>query len=127
MSESTKELSGRELRDAVALRVMGWTLADRRAMGWSPGPDVWLTGDEENPTEQDWWPNESIEAAMRVVEKMRERHWCVSIMNQFHKGPQWFVSFEGAVKKDIRQVSAHGDSLPAAICACALAAMEQKS
>jgi len=117
-------LSGRDLRDAVALRVMGWTLADRRAMGWSPGPDVWLTGDVENPTEQDWWPTESIEAAFQVVQKMRERGLRFQLTDRFAVDHRlWWVEF---ATPDNEYGGQHfAATVPEAICFAALEAMRQ--
>lgn len=65
---------------AVAKCVMGWRLADRRAMGWGSGPDVYIThpegtspDDYESPTFQGFSPSLKIEHAWLVVEKMQER------------------------------------------------------
>src|ERR1041385_8335833 len=113
MSDSTKELSGRELDIAIAERVMRWPRRDRDDdrdyedtyfSAYNDGGQIVVFRGGSQRSAERWSPAQNIEAAMQVVEKMREQHWCISIMNQFHKGPQWFVSFEGAVKKDIRQV-----------------------
>lgn len=128
---STKELSGAELDRVIAERVMRWTLADRRAMGWSAGPAVWLTGDEENPTEQDWHPSESIEAAMLVVEKMTADgfHWEFSCHNPVKSTCSRcpfadFWHYTNGVL-DV-EAGAEGATLPEAICRAALAAIGSK-
>jgi hypothetical protein len=118
VSESTKELSGEELDRAVAERVMGNTLPEV----WSD-PTVGPSHGDPGGYRIGVRPySSSIEAAMQVVEKMRERHWCISILNQFHEGPRWYASFE-AVE---REAYASDDSLPTAICRAALAAIGSK-
>jgi hypothetical protein len=71
--------AGRELDALVAVRVMGWTLCNRVAMGWGDGPPVFATGedpydDTARPSRQDWRPSENITAAWEVVEKMAACH-----------------------------------------------------
>lgn len=130
---SDEQLSGRDLDLAVAERVMGWRLLDRQAMGWNPnGRDVWATGNLENPTYQRFMPSESIEAAMLVVEKMRERGWRVGLScSEAAEWAQWLTEFikveradAGAYKNQL--YLAEAKSLPEAICRAALSAMEEK-
>lgn len=67
-----KELTEQELNAWVARNVMGWTLADRKAMGWGDGEPVWMTGDnreEGSPTYQGFEPCGDRVAAMLVLEK----------------------------------------------------------
>lgn len=117
-------LSGRDLDAAVAERVMGWFLVDRREMGWKPnGPDVWATGDEENPTFQLFTPSTSISAAMEVVEKMRQRGYRWNA--QTPRGRGWEIQCY------LTTTRGRGDKfkglLPEAICRAALAAIEAKN
>lgn len=125
------QLSGRELDVAVAERVMGWRSTDRRAMGWNPnGPDVWTTGDEENPTYQEFRPSQSIEAAMRVVEAVIPRlpdntvikNLGFAEVRMYRYGDEtWNVAFT----KRGGSASATAKSLPEAICLAALKAVKK--
>lgn len=70
--------AGPELDAILATRVMGWTLADRRACGWGDGPPVWMTGahpDDENasPTFQGFSPSSNIAHAARIGPALRAR------------------------------------------------------
>jgi hypothetical protein len=64
----------------------------------------------------------SIEAAMRVVDKMRERDWYVEIANM---STEWFVNFIYDINERI-DCPAQARLLPEAICRAALAAIETK-
>lgn len=76
----------------------------------------------------EWIPRpfaEAIEAAMEVVEMMRERDWRVSMMNNpgVAKGEfEWSVDFARG-----RVVNRMAATLPEAICHAALAATENNS
>jgi len=59
----------RRIDQRVAIEVMGWHLADRKECGWGDGPDVWLTGDSENPTQQHFHPTEQPAAAFEVLRR----------------------------------------------------------
>jgi hypothetical protein len=52
----------------AAAKARGWKLADREACGWGKGPPVWITGDERNPTYQDYTPATDRAAAMELLE-----------------------------------------------------------
>lgn len=126
---SDKEPSGAELDSAIAERVMQWTLADRRGMRWDQGPEVWITGDEENPTEQDWHPSESIRAAMQVVEKLAEGPWAVTMSSGDERTEkEWFVEFIGVSEDGAHLLTGEGasDKLPEAVCRAALDAVGSK-
>ena len=71
----TTRKAGPDLDAEVAEKVMGWTLADRKAMGWGDGPLVWRTGQEENPTQQDFRPSTDPARAWLVRVKMSELGW----------------------------------------------------
>lgn len=62
------ELTG-VLLDYWVAKAMGWQKADRRAMGWGDGPDVWITGDENSPTYQDFRPSSSWGCGGPIIER----------------------------------------------------------
>lgn len=122
---SDRELSGRELDAAVAERVMGFmprvdlalfAITDARG-GFTHSKD----GD-------DWHLpcySELTEAAMLIVEKMRE--WDKELEVEIHtSGDKWFVAFaadrmDGKGYQDIGE-GAEAVTLPLAICHAALSA-----
>lgn len=117
------ELSGRELDAAVAEGVMGWefispTRSGNRQYRNADG-DMILVG--ESALISTWKPSESIEAAMQVVEKMREREWFVEIANT---PTGWFVNFIYDVNERI-DCPAVAQLLPEAICKAALTALSE--
>lgn len=73
----------------VAERVMGWTLADRVKSGWGNGPDVYLTGNEDNPTYQGFEPSYSIETAWMVLEKLARDGWWFEFSRQSGEDGKW--------------------------------------
>lgn len=97
------EMEPRE-RDAwIAVNVMGWTLADRRQMGWGDGPDVWLTGEDRddpnsNPTHQDPKFTTDASADYLVLVRVRET-W----------GPNAFVEYSVRLQRllTLRLTSKH--------------------
>lgn len=130
-NDSLGKLSGRALDAAVAERVMKWFLIDRREMGWNPnGPEVWATGDEENPTYQLFTPSTSIEAAMEVVGKMREAGWCFEIncypedynVSAYNSGTSGDITEEYLSNITTRTESYRCQSLAKAICLATLEA-----
>lgn len=126
-----EQLRGRELDIAIAERVMGYDwwrskVSGKRCLFPEGRQYPWFiyraTGDEQLTADYDHQVppySTSIEAAMEVVEKLRTEHWCVTLMNQFSKGPQWYVSFETVEG----ETYATCDSLPEAICLAALKAV----
>src|ERR1043165_6449694 len=112
------QLSGRELTRIVAERIMGWSeIVEHERLSYLSGfPQMSEQAKAFHVRQPVPRYAESIEAAMQVVEKMREHHWCVSILNQFAKGPRWYASFETVE----REAYAADDSLSTAICRAAL-------
>lgn len=132
MPESTKEPSGRELDVAVAERVMGQPVPPIV-------PDCCLLVDKipepntawnhvhyyERGDECEWEPlpfSESIEAAMRVVEKMQEQDFSVNLNAE--PNDQWWVVFSN-IDGDMQEDS-FSETLPEAICRAALAVVGSK-
>jgi hypothetical protein len=117
MPESTKEFSGEELDRAVAGRVMGNTLPEV----WSD-PTVGPSHGDPGGYRIGVRPySSSIEAAMQVVEKMRELGWRISIMNNVgceKSDLEWSVDFNGH-----RIVNRLAAELPEAICRASLKAI----
>ena len=116
----------REIDVLVAEKVMEWKLADRKAMGWSDGPDVWITGEDpndenSNPTYQGFEPSTDIAAAWLVVEKMREDGWQVGIQSFFGNWKALLADEHDEVKH-----RAIGCSPAKAICLVALKAKEME-
>ena len=134
---SDKELSGRELSEAVARRVMnqmpcdGWV---RMNFGSAGGAALRKECAHEKETcyptakfgnvhgSYDGVPPYAakIESAMMVVEKMRERDWYVEIANM---STGWFVNFIYDINERI-DCPAQARLLPEAICRAALATIE---
>lgn len=132
MSESSKELSGRELDIAIAQRVMQWPRRDRDDdrdyedtyfSAYNDGGQIVVFRGGSQRSAERWSPAQNIEAAMQVVEKMRERDYSIQI-NGYRR---WGVTFvlESVEEPTVRPCGSK--SLPEAICRAALAAMEQKS
>lgn len=120
----SKELSGRELDAAVAEKVMGWTRNPHYKDITMPILDMCFEWDACGYGSNDLARySESIEAAMQVVEKMRERGHSVQI-NGFRR---WGVTFvlESDAAPTVRPCG--GPSLPLAICRAALAVLGVKS
>lgn len=115
-----QKLSGRNLDAAVAERVMGWQR--------QPDYNYWMSFPAGESFKlhaliATWRPFESIEAAMEVVEKVRERGYQVSIRSWEGAVP-WSVKFILYTSRE--EVEEDGDSLPEAICRAALAAIESQ-
>jgi len=111
---SDRELSGREMDRAVAERVMGWRNVSVAYISVGLGGDDPLQptkGIQEVPRY-----HESIEAAIRVVEKIRV-NYDVSIHTGSHGN--WAVVLKTGDPIPVAAVS--GPSLPDCICRAALA------
>lgn len=129
MPESTKEQpTGRDLDAAVAERVMGWRRNPDYKNIEVPILDMafewYVSGYGSNDLPR---YSESIEAAMRVVEKMRELGRVVRM--QAWRIGEWAVSFSKYTKPDYAMVETewgYGDTLPEAICRAAYAAIGSK-
>jgi hypothetical protein len=124
-----KELSGAELDRAIAERVMGWEPVEGMT-ALAPFAYKRPDGHIVHPYSVPKY-SESIEAAMRVIEKMHERRFRVSITNPLKVGTRandniavWYVEFDRRHKCE--PFSAESGSLPEAISRCALAAIETK-
>ncbi len=137
------ELSDIELREAVAVEVMGWTKLDRVKMGWGEGPQVWGTGDTTDeatgevrgrhggPTHQGFEPESSIEAAFEVVGKMREKGWVffyLSIIpsDGVSRSKATFSRATPLGRKSPVNHDALGATPPRAICIAALTAVRAR-
>src|SRR5688500_14998111 len=128
----TAQLSGRELSKAVAEKVFGiskiFTPADcaSGSMYFGPSREYAYIPSGKSPRTHmiDAKPvpyfSESIEAAMQIVEKMREQGW--SFACTLYEGKLPYASFCKGTVKSSR--NAEADSLPTAICLAALAAIE---
>lgn len=68
------KMTNDELSAAVAEKVMGWRLIDRKLAGWGDGPRVWGTHDPEAMTYQDFTPASSWHEAGMVVEQLRRKY-----------------------------------------------------
>lgn len=126
-----EEMTGLELREAVAVGVMGWRLTTL-----IPGGLWWFDGkrpvasvddpDHEGPPAYE----SSIEAAFQVVEKMREKGWCIDFCGW--PGQKWEVQIESdepeSLDIDFGPLSfcTADNSLPLAICIAALRAVRAK-
>lgn len=135
--DDSLELNGRELDAAVAVRVMGEpmpptpvgcphffnTLSPQKA--WHHVRDF-----DHGGGECKWEPEPfttSIEAAMRVVEKMRSEGWHLIISDSDDRSvATWFVDFLKKSNRHLCAGEAGADSLPLAICRAALKALERK-
>lgn len=132
----------RELDKRVAHEVMGLVPCDswrRTNLGSAGGPVLMRDGGCEHGDGSSCYPrleiasihgpiggvprySTRINLAMKVVEKMRERDWRVSIMNNAgaeKSDLEWSVDFARG-----RIVNRMAATLPEAICRAALAAME---
>lgn len=76
-------VAGRELDTLVAEKVMGWTVIDRKAMGWMKGPVVWSTGNDMVPTYQDFRPSTNMFAAWEVWERLIADGWYPDLKTTF--------------------------------------------
>jgi hypothetical protein len=133
MPESTKELSGAELDRAVAEHVMGWT---RKPNGMMHGKAQEVFVDDRDNTysircgcAEDFNPSCDIEAAMQVVEKIRQSNefCCINIHSDHNY--VWRVSLIRVESQNASHgvtASATNESLPLAICRAALAAIGSK-
>jgi hypothetical protein len=114
---SKEELNGTELNRAVAERVMGW----------SSSLQVGIARYENRDPPR---YSSSIEAAMRVIDKLRQSgEWCcIEIKSDYHY--VWWVALtpaEGSGNGPHKPTVARQDeSLPVAICRAALAAIEKQ-
>jgi hypothetical protein len=115
-----KELSGVNLNFAIAERVMGWT----RGRRYGNGNGEWIVPGRDDKAPLYWSQtprfSECIEAAMQVIEKMRESELFIVMMNL----EGWNVHFVTVNAQRNRTLQFHSDSLPEAICRAALAAIE---
>jgi hypothetical protein len=136
MPESTKELSGRELSAFVAGHLFGEPMPpipkecpfDINHAEPSPEGHWQHVHTYENGDACEWEPfpyGEDIEAAMQVTMKMQEAGW-ESRIGTHSYGPRWTVEMFLTKDNLIRRESAESDSLPEAICKCALAAIGSK-
>ena len=140
MSDSTKELSGRELDIAIAERVMRWPRRDRDDdrdyedtyfSAYNDGGQIVVFRGGSQRSAERWSPAQNIEAAMQVVEAaipllpdnevIKNLGFAQVRMYRYANGT-WCVAF---TKRSGKSVTA--SSLPEAICRAALAAMEQKN
>jgi hypothetical protein len=117
MPES-KELSGRELNFAIAERVMGW----ERGKRYGNGNGEWIIPDWKQVLPLTWSRTpqfcESIEAAMQIVEKLRERGVWTQIQTFIHTTQ---VRVEMGVPSS--ECQEWGATAAEAICKCALKAV----
>lgn len=131
-------LSDEELDAAVAEQVMGWTKVvvneyareNDPALALMPRPCFWVTefGVNHCRTKEYWeakrWrPSSDMNAAMEVVEKMRDRGWFGEMCADSDPDDPWYASFHQRGHNN--QVSIWGKSLPRAICEAALSATEK--
>lgn len=125
--KKNEEMSGVELREAVAVEVMGWRLD---AGDWLlDNPHSGTNGGIEMPLYE-----ADISAAFTVVEKMRAKGWhvslcaapksgwcCTMLFEDFSNGPTVNMEGEGYWERQ-----AYADAAPLAICRAALAAVRAK-
>ena len=135
MSESTKELSGRELDAAIAEKIMLWT--NVRSGCYTPIGQEWCGDDPEGTggfyrTGRKIIPrySERAEAAKQILEKIRQsgEFCCINIHSDHNY--VWKVSLTRVESQNPAHgvaASATNESLETAICRAALAAMETKS
>jgi len=134
-----KEPSGRELECEVAKRVFGFrwfhcagangverdqfmspeTAETWRRLNWTLAEVDGPQDDQFNDDTAAPKYSKSIEAAMQVVEKMREQGW--SFACTWYEGKLPYASFCKGTAKSSR--NAEANSLPEAICRAALAAI----
>jgi hypothetical protein len=122
-----EQLNGRQLDAAIAEHVMGWR---RRSNGLMHGKAQEVFIDDRGNTfttvcgcAEDFHPSESVEDALQVVEIMLQKEW-TSHISTHSIGPCWTVEMFFTSGKMIRREKTESDSLPEAICKCALAAVE---
>lgn len=110
------QLSGRELDAVVAERVMGWRTS-------TISEDVWYSEAEHDSHHRERFrPSESIEAAMQVVEKMRERGFAWDVESWTTPA---FTGWEVKLWKDGDIAGEHRhEALTTAICHAALKAID---
>jgi hypothetical protein len=138
----SEELSGRELELEVAKRLFDfrWFHCEanevERNQFLSPGTaEVWrelgwvlteIDGMQDDQFNDDTPKfSRSIEAAMRVVEKMREQGWNVCLTDDSDvEGMAWHVGFDNFKEGKVRVAEGDAMTLSEAICRAALAAIE---
>lgn len=116
-----EHIYGRELDALIAERVMGWRTHKIAEAVW------YMPSESNSITKEKWRPSTDIAAAMRVVEKMRERG--ISFEASYTKWSdgnwRWGVEFQS---DDHTQDGNHyGTSLPESICRAALKATSELS
>lgn len=115
--KSPSEMSDIELREAVAVEVMGWRLDDG---DWLlDNPHSGTNGGIEMPCYE-----LDIEAAFEVVEKMR-----VDGFLEFDLGTHerhWGATFKGFIGEVWRKFAGYGESPARAICIAALTAVRAR-
>lgn len=116
-----------ELNELVASDVLGWTLTDRKAMGWGNGPTVWLTGEDSddensNPTFQGFEPAVRIDHAWLVVQRMSRIGFHFLLLKSADSGLSIASFYMGP--QDRSDDSRSDYSASVAICRAALATLK---
>lgn len=123
----SEQLSGRALDLAVAERVMGFDRLTARIdpMNRDGEPQYYMG----YPLGHDFAPvySQSIEAAMQVVENMREQGWSITLTDDDDRSGDhtWFVEFTKHDAKYFLTGEAADNELPVAICRAALEALRE--
>lgn len=115
----------RALDNFIAEHVMGWTLIDRKAVGWMDGPPVWntgKTGEDESPTWQDFRPTTDPAAAMQVLERIIDSGVVLTVYKGVNESGERRYCF-GAKKTDGYE---DAETLPLAIAKFAKALFEKE-
>jgi len=120
---------GLELDRLVAEWVMGWKEEHIEDDRWHINANFWCRGNEIGPQVQKWSPSTDIAAAMKVVQKLLEKGFRVSMYSPW-KGqsnssaiPEWTVYILG---NQGFHTEADGRTLPLAICRAALLAIKEE-
>lgn len=129
--------AGWELDRLIAEKVMGWQLADREAMGWGDGPPMWLTGDEANPTRQNFAPSGFMRDAWEVAEKlglavfprMSEPGWVAAPFDESAMSPYEAIEYAAGRPSRLHvrlraDLSGRAETAPLAIALAAFAAVQ---
>lgn len=105
-------LDGEALDEAVAERVMGWSI--------EPGSDIWNTDGLYGRWKNGWSPSRRWDHAGEVLEVMLAKMWLASINAT---GASWEVSFLWCVGLSGHMGVAEALTGPLAICRAALLAV----